>query len=167
LKNNIIEDMLEALEDNREVKGIKVYPDYNKYFDATIYFTDGTEKAVEFKLDKATAAYGNGLIEVKCNKKLSGLTTTKADYWMHIMYSKKRKNKIGIALYDRKHLKSIVLETYESRGYVKCGDNKIARGIPVSEKVLEENANAFMVCDLNRFKEATSISDYDRTKYKE
>lgn len=48
-----------------------------------IVFRNNEIQTFEFKADRRAAQTGNLAIETLCNKKPSGISATKADYWIH------------------------------------------------------------------------------------
>ena len=60
----------------------RVMEDYFPYWDVVV-FRDGKHQFFEFKADRRAANTGNLAIETLCNKKPSGISATKADYWIH------------------------------------------------------------------------------------
>jgi len=62
----------------------KIIQGYHKEYDMW-YIKDGKRYTVEVKCDRLSHKTGNVVIEYQCSGKPSGITSTKADFWMYFI----------------------------------------------------------------------------------
>ena len=95
-----------------------------QFKDWDYYTVTGDKKtSYEVKSDKLSYKTGNLAIEFQCNKKASGLTATKADYWYYFVVDSK--NKYEVYKFPVDELKQLVLR--ENCRQVNGGDGWRAR----------------------------------------
>jgi len=92
-------------------------------------FTDG--KKIEVKTDRMAHATGNLYVEIYSRGKASGLSTTKANYWIFII---EEKNYAIIVSTEK--LKQIARIVFQTDGLTKGGDNNTSQGILLPIKLL-------------------------------
>lgn len=90
-------------------------------------FSEGGK--VEVKYDRMAHKTGNIYVEVYSRFKKSGISTTKADYWIFII----DKKSYGI-LINTKRLKELCREFYELNGLTEGGDNDTSSGVLIPIK---------------------------------
>jgi hypothetical protein len=92
---------------------------YFKEYDLTI-FKDGTPTKIEVKSDRQASTTGNMAIEYECKNKPSGLSATKADYWIYFVVHKDKDECYKIPTDE---LRELVKDCRKVRG----GDNYMSR----------------------------------------
>ena len=92
---------------------------YFKEYDLTI-FKDGTPTKIEVKSDRQASSTGNMAIEYECKNKPSGLSATKADYWIYFVVHKDKDECYKIPTDE---LRELVKDCRKVRG----GDNYMSR----------------------------------------
>ncbi len=122
-KENVVSDLLDKYFIVKQSVG------YDKEKDLEIY------GIIEIKYDRKTIKTGNIALEVRCNNKLSGLSTTKATSWVICC-------DYGCWLCPVKELK-ILAKTYGTHKYwwdnlVKGGDNNSSEMALVPFKEIEK-----------------------------
>jgi hypothetical protein len=104
--------------------------EYTSKFDIDLKFGEGYEYSlaniltmgkIEVKTERDTwKKTGNVAIELASRGKLSGLNTTEADWWVHILTIKKEV--VGVLMFPVKKLKKIVKRSVvEGNGIMKMG----------------------------------------------
>jgi len=91
------------------------------------------DKLLEVKRDSWVCKSGNIAIEYESRGKPSGISTTQADYWVHL-FSGKYQDKV-IYIFEVNRLKEVAREYY-LKGQIKCmGDNDTSKAIliPITE----------------------------------
>ncbi len=93
----------------------------------------GKDTSIEVKRDRLCLSTGNIFIEVECNGKPSGIMSTEASYWVHLV--PKGEWQVGGMLLDTKALKTC-LQSLLKDGLAKeknwSGDGNRVRGIVIS-----------------------------------
>lgn len=92
-------------------------------------FSDGTK--VEVKFDRMAHLTGNLFVEVYSRGKASGISTTKANYWIF-----KIKEKDYTLIVSTKKLKELCRIVYQTDGFVKGGDNNTSDGLLIPIKLI-------------------------------
>ena len=139
--------------------------------DIEISFTDGTKTTIEVKLDKATQQWGNALIECVARDAPSGISVTKSEYWLHLMFSRLKNGRLIAAFMKTERLKQLV--STNKFQIAQCGDwdktagGKVGRGYKVPEFVMMDNLciEKPITFDLASFVKDTGIKPYDPSKY--
>lgn len=90
-------------------------------------FSEGGK--VEVKYDRIAHKTGNIYVEISSRGVKSGISTTKASYWVFII----DKKSYGIFI-NTKRLKDICKEVYQKYGYTKGGDNDTSLGVLIPIK---------------------------------
>ena len=86
----------------------------------------GVNGKVEVKTDSMAHSTGNAFIEAYSRGKLSGISTTTADYWLY------RIEKLDTAVLVRtERLKSLVKKYHALNGLKEGGDNNTSKGVLV------------------------------------
>ncbi len=85
---------------------------------------------VEVKCDNIAHATKNIFIEIYCNGKPSGISTTEANYWIY----KIEKSDIAVIISTDK-LKKIIKDSFRGK-FTKGGDNNTSEGILIPIKTL-------------------------------
>ena len=89
-------------------------------------------KKIEVKTDFKADKTKNIFIEIYSRGKLSGLSTTHAEYWIFKL------NKISIII-STEELKKVVKHCHKLNGYIKGGDDDTSLGVLVPIKLLYED----------------------------
>ena len=76
---------------------------YFKEYDLTI-FKNGHPIKIEVKSDRQASKTGNLAIEYECNNNPSGITSTKADYWVYFVVYPDREECYKIPIDDLKNI---------------------------------------------------------------
>jgi hypothetical protein len=86
----------------------------------------GVDGKVEVKTDSMAHSTGNAFIEVYSRGKLSGISTTTADYWLYRIEAN------GTAvLIKTERLKSLVKKYHAINGFKEGGDENSSKGVLV------------------------------------
>jgi hypothetical protein len=92
-------------------------------------FSEGGK--IEVKYDRLAHKTGNIYVEVYSRNKPSGISTSKANYWIFII----DKKSYGI-LINIKRLKDICKEVYYKNGYTQGGDEDTSLGVLIPIKLI-------------------------------
>lgn len=86
-----------------------------------------TNKTIEVKSDRMAHITGNVFIEFRCRGKLSGISTTQADYWCYKFGNEKA------LLIGTNELKELLKELYQEgkARIINGGDNNLSVGLLV------------------------------------
>jgi len=85
-------------------------------------FSDG--RKIEIKYDRMAHHTGNIFVEYESRGKFSGISTTKANYWIFVIYKKE-----AAIIVNVKKLKEICRIAYQLGHIVKGGDNDTSKGL--------------------------------------
>lgn len=86
----------------------------------------GVKGKVEVKTDSMAHLTGNAFIEVYSRGKLSGISTTTADYWLY------RIEKLDTSIIVKtERLKELVKKHHAINGFKEGGDNNTSKGVLV------------------------------------
>lgn len=92
-------------------------------------FSDG--RKLEIKYDRMAHLTGNIFVEVYSRGKASGISTTKANYWIFVIDKKDCSIIINV-----KKLKELCREVHQVDGFVKGGDNNTSQGLLIPIKLI-------------------------------
>jgi hypothetical protein len=94
-----------------------------------VYLIMNKGSNVEVKIDSMAHKTGNAYIEVYSKGRLSGITTTSADYWIYIIGELD-----SAVIVSVKRLKQLVKKYHSMNGYTLGGDNDTSKGVLVPLK---------------------------------
>jgi hypothetical protein len=92
-------------------------------------FSDGTK--VEVKFDRMAHLTGNLFVEVYSRGKASGISTTKANYWIFRMQEKSY-----ALIVNTEKLKELCRIVHQTDGLVRGGDNNTSYGVLIPIKLI-------------------------------
>ena len=87
-------------------------------------------KTIEVKRDFRASQTGRVFVEFFCRGKLSGISTTEADFWCFVLDNK------SLVMLPTKKLKRLVIEAREKGYVVSGGDSNLSQGALVRIKDL-------------------------------
>ena len=86
---------------------------------------------VEVKFDRMAHLTGNLFVEVYSRGKASGISTTKANYWIFLI-----EEKSYALIVNTEKLKELCRIVYQTDGLVKGGDNNTSDGVLIPIKLI-------------------------------
>jgi hypothetical protein len=92
-------------------------------------FSDGTK--VEVKFDRMAHLTGNLFVEVYSRGKASGISTTKANYWIFRIQEKSY-----ALIVNTQKLKELCRIVHQTDGLVRGGDNNTSYGVLIPIKLI-------------------------------
>jgi hypothetical protein len=92
-------------------------------------FSDGTK--VEVKFDRMAHLTGNLFVEVYSRGKASGISTTKANYWIFRIQEKSY-----ALIVNTEKLKELCRIVHQTDGLVRGGDNNTSYGVLIPIKLI-------------------------------